>query len=253
MISGTPEAAQTAQPGSIAQITVQDSASTPAQQVIDVLCTQGIVDKKVVTFAVGWRGTAPDAVEVDPGQPMSAPAAPAPVNSNWAFSVWCTSQYDAEYGTGSSGTWNFSDPVTDNLTFYARWGDNRTEINALTATMDAPAVGNPIPSFITYTYTSGSPAELLDYDTYAWDVWNGTKWENASGTFESGKKYRIRTQMRIDSPASKTHRLAKKTDMSVTVNGTAWTMSSDVTNRIDYDNSENTYPMVWVISPDFPL
>ena len=184
VISGTPEAAQTAQPESIAQITVQDSASTPAQQVIDVLCTQGIVDKKVVTFAVGWRGTAPDAVEVDPGQPMSAPA---PVNSNWAFSVWCTSQYDAQYGTDPSGTWNFSDPVTDNLTFYARWSDNRTEINELTATMDAPAVGNPIPSFITYTYTSGSPAELLDYGMYAWDVWNGTKWEDASGTFESGK------------------------------------------------------------------
>ena len=59
--------------------------------------------------------------------------------------------------------------------------------------------------------------------------------------------------MRIELPASKTHRLAKKTDMSVTVNGTAWTVSSDVTNRIDYDNSENTYSMVWVISPDFPL
>jgi len=62
-ILGTPTAVQPGQTGRIARITVRDSASTPEEKLIDVFCTEGIVDKKVVTFAVGWRGTAPAPIE----------------------------------------------------------------------------------------------------------------------------------------------------------------------------------------------
>ena len=251
-ILGTPTAVQPGQTGRIAQITVRDSASTPEEKLIDVFCTEGIVDKKVVTFAVGWRGTAPAPIEVDSGQSIFAPAAPVPVDSNWAFSAWCVSQNDAQSGTGSSGTWDFSKPVTDHMTLYARWSDNRTAIDALTATMEAPVLGRAIPDTITYTYSAGSPAKLVNYVPYAWQVWNGTTWKDASGNFEAGKKYRINTQMRIDQPAGKTHRLAT-TGITVTVNGQAWTVGTSVLNYIDYNYSGEVYSYVWATSPEFQL
>ena len=253
VILGTPTAAQAGQAASIAQIKVRDSASPPAENVIDVFCTEGIVDKKLITFVVGWRATAPAPIEVDSGQPISLPPI-VPVDSCWAVSDWCVTQEAAVWGMDSSGVWDFSRPVTDHMTLYARWSDNRTPITALTATMDAPAAGNPIPSSITYTYSAGSPAEFLNYGMYTWEVWNGTKWEDASGTFESGKKYRIDTQMRIDLPHSKTHRLpATATDITVTVNGQTWTIRTAVENNIDYYNSGSVYSFVWCTSPDFAL
>ena len=253
VILGTPTAAQAGQAASIAQIKVRDSASPPAENVIDVFCTEGIVDKKLITFVVGWRATAPAPIEVDSGQPISLPSI-VPVDSCWTVSGWCITENAAVWGTGPSGVWDFSQPVTDHMTLYARWSDNRTPITALTATMDAPAAGNPIPSSITYDYSAGSPAEFLNSGMYTWEVWNGTKWEDANGTFESGKKYRIKTQMRIELPGSKRYRLpATATDITVTVNGQSWTIGDDVYNHIDYDDSRSLYSMVWVTSPDFAL
>ncbi|MGI0529637.1 InlB B-repeat-containing protein [Treponema socranskii] len=255
VISGTPEAAQAGQTAGIAQIRVYDEASPPAEKFIDVFCTEGIVDKKLVTFVVGWRGRAvPLAIEVDSGQPISPPAVPAAVNSYWTFSIWCTSEYYASYGTDAGGTWDFSEPVTKHMTLYARWSDNRTPITALTATMDPPVVGNPIPNSITYTYSADSHAKLLYLVPYTWRVWNGTGWEDASGTFESGKKYYIGTQMRIDLPDSKTYRLpTRATDITVTVNGQSWEIGNDIHNDIDYYNSEKVFSYVWCYSPDFEL
>ncbi|WP_222864679.1 putative Ig domain-containing protein [Treponema sp. Marseille-Q4130] len=255
VISGTPEAAQAGQTASIAQIRVYDEASPPAEKFIDVFCTEGIVDKKLVTFVVGWRGRAvPLAIEADSGQLISPPAAPAAVNSYWTFSTWCTSEYYASYGTEAWGTWDFSEPVTDHMTLYARWSDNRTPITALTATMDPPVVGNPIPNSITYTYSADSHAKLLYLVPYIWRVWNGTGWENASGTFESGKKYYIDTQMRIELPDSKTYRLpTTATDITVTVNGQSWKIGNDIHNDIDYYNSGKVFSYVWCYSPDFEL
>jgi len=253
VILGTPTAAQAGQAASIAQIKVRDSASPPAENVIDVFCTEGIVDKKLITFVVGWRATAPAPIEVDSGQPISLPPI-EPVDLCWAVSEWCITKEAAVWGTGPSGVWDFSRPVTDHMTLYARWSDNRTPITALTATMDAPAAGNPIPSSITYDYSAGSPAKFLNSGMYTWKVWNGDKWEDASGTFESGKKYRIKTQMRIELPDSKTHRLpTTAAEITVTVNRQSWTIGDDVYNHIDYNDSRSVYSMVWVTSPDFAL
>lgn len=250
IISDSPTAPQAAQTEKIAQITVRDSASPPGQKVIDLFCTEGIIDKRIVTFKVGWRGTDPEPIEVDPAQTISAPTVVSVDPSCWDVSAWCTSPSSAQYGTD---TWDFSsDTVTEHMTLYAHWNDKRTEITELTATMSSPAAGNPIPNPIPYTYSTGSPAFLLRGGMYAWRVWNGSTWETAEGTFESGKKYRIKTQMRIDLPDSETYRLAK-TGLTVTVNGQAWTVNPSVINSVDYNDSESVYSYVWVTSPEFEL
>ncbi|MBQ1508238.1 MAG: cell wall-binding repeat-containing protein [Erysipelotrichaceae bacterium] len=67
-----------------------------------------------VTFDGNGHGTPPAAVTVEHGKPVGCPADPVPFDTQWTFAGWCA---DKEGTT----TYDFSTPVTSDITIYASW------------------------------------------------------------------------------------------------------------------------------------
>ena len=81
-----------------------------------------MIDYRTVTFDGNGHGTPPDPATVEYGQAVACPADPI-ADQGWKFAGWCE---DKECTTA----YQFSTPVTDNITIYASWSeDGEGEVN----------------------------------------------------------------------------------------------------------------------------
>ena len=107
-----------------------------------------------VTFNANGHGTAPAAQTVEEGQTATKPT--DPTAAGWIFGGWfkeaaCTTAY------------NFSTPVTANITLYAKWTENTTPgpgTTTYTVTFNANGHGSaPAPQSVEEGKTASKPAD----------------------------------------------------------------------------------------------
>ena len=105
------------------QVIFESGGTTQAK---DVLIVPKEVTTYTVTFDVNGHGTAPAAQTVDDGKTATKPANPN--ETGWTFGGWykeaaCTNAYD------------FSTPVTANITLYAKWTEESVTPGVITYTV----------------------------------------------------------------------------------------------------------------------
>ena len=217
----------------------------PKEDIANVKLVNGVLTWDAYDGAAGYYvniGTAGKYVEASAERSVDMRAYAASHSlSNGCYDVTLVAVDDLAYNGGIEISNKWKSPFR----YFYYVGDERTEVDTFvgTSNLTAPEYGDEVVSGYAFTLSQGTQAQFSTVMGY-WQKKDGEDWVRYDASLFTTGEYRYTTQLRIDSPAGATHKLAPV--FSVTIDGKAWEQIDEV-----YGGSDYTY--AYVASPSFEV